>query len=343
MPICALQRFIGALTLRSGGPRRTFAGMTMGVPVATELPATRIERFFIIVNVRAGGVRKRPWFVRDLQHAVGSRGEVLATTTSEELASAVARAKSAGADAIGICGGDGSNVHALSAIARCWADAQWPLLSLLPAGTLNTAATNLGIRRMQPAGLVRAILASDEPRTQTRPLVQANDLFGFIFGGQMVARVLDAYYAGRTGPVGAAWLAARIIGSTAWNGPFARDLFAADAVECSIDEGPWLQHQLTTLLAATVAAPAVKLRAMPRAGENGCFQMIGAECSPTKIMPEIGRVFAGLPLEALSIDVLAKQVRLRMGEKARWTVDGDIFEGSDVTLRATKPVRLLLP
>lgn len=317
--------------------------MTMGVPIATELPATRIERFCIIVNVKAGGVRKRPWFVRDLQHAVGNRGEVLATTTSDDLVRAVARAKSAGADAIGICGGDGSNVHTLSAIARCWADAPWPLLSLLPAGTLNTAATNLGIRRMHPAGLVRAILADDEPRTQTRPLVQANDLFGFIFGGQMVARVLDAYYAGHTGPVGAAWLAARILGSTATNGAFATGLFARDPVELSIEDGPWQRHELTTLLAATVAAPAVKLRAMPRAGENGCFHMIGAQCSPAKIMPEIGHVFAGLPLNSLSIDVTAKLVHLRMGDKARWTVDGDIFEGSEVTLRATKPVRLLLP
>lgn len=317
--------------------------MTAGVPIANELPATRIERFFIIVNVKAGGVKKRPWFVRDLQRVVGSRGEVLPTTTADELLGAIALARSSGADAIGICGGDGSNVHALSAIAQCWEDAAWPAISLLPAGTLNTAATNLGIRRTHPAKLVRAILADDEPYMQSRPLIRANDLFGFIFGGQMVARVLDAYYAGQTGPAGAAWLASRIIGSTAMNGSFARGLFSADPVEISIDGGPWKASNLTTLLAATVAAPAVKLRAMPRAGEDGCFHLIGAECSPTKIMPEIGRVFAGLPLKALSIDVLAKQVRLRMGEKARWTVDGDIFEGAEVNLQATKPVRLLLP
>lgn len=317
--------------------------MTVGVPIATELPATRIERFFIIVNVKAGGVRKRPWFVRDLQRALGSRGEVLPTTTSGELTSAILRAKSKGADAIGICGGDGSNVHTLSAIARCWGDTPWPLVSLLPAGTLNTAATNLGIKRMHPAGLVRSILADDEPRIQTRPLVQANDLFGFIFGGQMVARVLDAYYAGRTGPVGAAWLAARIIGSTAVKSPFARGLFASDSVELSIDDGPWQRHELTTLLAATVAAPAVKLRAMPRAGESGCFHMIGADCSPTRFIPELGRLYAGLPLKALSVDVLAKKVRLRMGDQARWTVDGDIFTGPEVTLSATQPVKLLVP
>lgn len=321
----------------------TFARMTAGVPIASVLPATRIERFFVIVNVRAGGVRRRPSFVADLVQAVGRRGKVIATTNAAELSDAVARAYDQGADAIGICGGDGSNVRTFTALAAQWGKRPWPLVALLPAGTLNTAATNLGIPRGRPGWLVQRWLGQNEPVTESRALVQVNDLVGFIFGGQMVARVLDEYYAGRTGPVGAAWLASRMIASTAVKGRFIERLFAADPVQLSIEGGPWQTRTVTALLASTVAAPAVKLRAMPRAGENGCFQMIGAECSPLKILPDIGRVFAGLPIPALTLDVLARQARLKFEEGARWTVDGDLFEGSDVTLRATQPVRLLVP
>lgn len=317
--------------------------MTVGVPIASALPATRIERFFVIVNVRAGGVKRRPAFVSDLVHAVGRRGKVIATTNARELADAVGRAHDEGADAIGICGGDGSNVRTFTELAARWGKRDWPLVALLPAGTLNTAATNLGIPRGRPGWLVERWLGQDEPVTESRALVQVNEFVGFIFGGQMVARVLDEYYAGRTGPVGAAWLASRMIASTAVKGPFIERLFASDRVQLSVEGGPWQTREVTALLASTVAAPAVKLRAMPRAGENGCFQMVGAECSPLKILPDIGRVFAGLPIPALTLDVLAKEVRLKFEAGARWTVDGDLFEGSEVTLRATKPVRLLVP
>lgn len=304
---------------------------------------TRIERFFVIVNLRAGGVRRHPGYVRALERALGTRGEVLPTATEDDLHAAVAFARRSNADTIGICGGDGSNVHALSSIARAWDDAPWPRIALLPAGTLNTAATNLGIARTPPARHARALLLSDSPYELERPLVRVNDYFGFIFGGQMVARVLDAYYGGRTGPVGAGWLAARIIGSALANTSFARRLFSPDEVSFSIDGGPWERRRVTALLASTVAAPAVKLRALPRAGENGCFQFIATECHPVELAPELFHIFAGLPLKGLSVDVLARQVRLQLGEGARWTVDGDIFEGSDVTLQVTEPVRLLIP
>jgi methylmalonyl-CoA mutase cobalamin-binding subunit len=301
-----------------------------------------VERLLVIINRNAGGVRRQPQLLFQLTEAVGSRGEVVATGDAADLEAAVTRARARGVDTIGICGGDGSNLHTLTAIARVYRGAAWPRIALLPGGTLNTGASHFQARGSAPDRLHR-IVEADRPLAVSTPLIRVNEHVGLIFGSLMVARVLDTYYDGYTSPVGAVVLASRIVSSAALQTPFSRDLFHSEPVEIELDGKSHGHVPLTALLASVVACPAVGMRVLYRAGEDGCFHIIGTNAQPAAIFREVGRVWSGLPVKAMCLDALAKEAIFRFERPARYTMDGDLFSADEIRITATAPVEVLLP
>jgi diacylglycerol kinase (ATP) len=80
----------------------------------------KIERILVVVNRLAGGVKRRPGIVEELAAIVGDRGEVAVTGSPDELRQILMRARSRGVDTIGICGGDGTNLATLTALANVY-------------------------------------------------------------------------------------------------------------------------------------------------------------------------------------------------------------------------------
>lgn len=301
-----------------------------------------IERVLVVVNPAAGGVRRRRHLARDLSRIVGTRGRVAETHDLAALVAAIADARAKSIDTIAICGGDGTNLHVLTAIANAWRSEPWPRIALLPSGSVNTAARNLG--PMGPAtDRLAALLDGSPTRVMHRPLLRANGRVGFIFGSQMVARVLDTYYAGTTGPVGCAMLGARIIGSAGVGGPLAKFLLAPEDVAIQIDDRDHGRRPVRALMASVVASPAVGLRVTPRAGENDGFHLIATESSPARLFHDLPRFWTGLHSDALCIDEVAREATLTFGSSGRYTLDGELFASRIVRLAATPVVTFLAP
>lgn len=306
-------------------------------PVPASAP---IGRMLVVVNRRAGGVLRRPGLASDLARLLGSRGEVEVVGDPDELAHVLNRGRAEGIDTLGICGGDGTNMRTLTALASTWRGLAWPRIALLRGGTVNTAATNLGTSRRATTQLAHLLQASDL-RVRTMPLLRVNGRIGFIFGSQLVARVMDEYYAGATGPLGSAALAVRIVTSAITRGALARRLGARETVDVEIDGQPKGRFDVVGLVAAVVAAPAVGMRATHRGGEDGGFHLVVTERAPSLIAREVARLWAGLPVRALCVDTVARSAMLETSAVTRYTLDGDMFEDRRIELGTTAPVEIL--
>lgn len=118
-------------------------------------------RLGLVVNPRARGASdpQLPSRLRALAEQAGARCQLVVTQQPEDLPQAAAGLAAFGMDVLAVCGGDGTLMTTLSAMAAgASAQTALPPLLLLPAGTMNTVAKNLGLPR-RPEALLQAVLA----------------------------------------------------------------------------------------------------------------------------------------------------------------------------------------
>jgi len=294
----------------------------------------------VVVNGRAGTVRRRPALVEAMQRLMHGRGALVVTDDLRALASAMARARTDGAGTLVSCGGDGTHMELLSALRRNWGTTPWPRLLLLSGGTMNAAARHLGSAGRPDVVLGR--LLSGVPMAETRhPLLAVNDRTGFTFGCGFITRLLKRYDATRTGPLACALLAARVIGSAILRGRYASSLFEPLGLSLSLDGRPSTEHRVSGLLASLVPSPAIGLRATPRAGEDGQFQLVAPGLSPAPLLREVPKLWLGLPIDALALDACAMRADLAFDAPLTCTLDGDLFEARHLRLEVTPPATFL--
>ncbi|MFM2153355.1 MAG: hypothetical protein RL199_1790, partial [Pseudomonadota bacterium] len=159
----------------------------------------------VVVNACAGLARRSPEVVRTLSRVVGARGRVEATVDLDDLESVVVRARAEGSPLIVSCGGDGSHMRLLTAVARHYRETPWPRLCVLSGGTMNTASRNLGTAA-RPDLALEAVLGGG--RTRSLRLLRVGDQVGFVAGLGFVAALMERYYATATGPLATALMAA---------------------------------------------------------------------------------------------------------------------------------------
>lgn len=157
----------GVLLLVDEGYLRTLLWLGVGAVVwhvaarsafrpDVELPAApRPQRPVVVVNPRSGDGRAAR---TGLAAAARERGiGVLELRPDEDLAALVRGAVDAGADAVGMAGGDGSQ----AVVAALAADAGLPY-ACIPAGTRNHFAVDLGVDRSDVVGALDALLDGRE-------------------------------------------------------------------------------------------------------------------------------------------------------------------------------------
>ncbi|MBM7808974.1 diacylglycerol kinase family enzyme [Geodermatophilus bullaregiensis] len=157
----------GVVVLADSGYRRTVLLLGLGALVwhaaarsafrpDVELPAAeRPRRPVVVVNPRSGDGRA----VRTgLAAAARERGiDVLELRPGEDLAALVRGAVEAGADAVGMAGGDGSQ----AVVAAVAAEAGLPY-ACIPSGTRNHFALDLGVDRTDVVGALDALVDGGE-------------------------------------------------------------------------------------------------------------------------------------------------------------------------------------
>ncbi len=118
-------------------------------------PAERPRRPVVVVNPRSGNGRAAR---AGLAQAARDRGiDVVELRPGEDLAALVRSAVEAGADAVGMAGGDGSQ----AVVAAVAADAGLPY-ACIPAGTRNHFAVDLGVDRSDVVGALDALVDGRE-------------------------------------------------------------------------------------------------------------------------------------------------------------------------------------
>lgn len=332
-------------------------------------------RVALLVNPRARRARD-PDLIDRLQHAADRRGvaATVITTSAPDLLPDVLRAqRQAGVDVLAVCGGDGTLMTLLAAAAQAY-DVLPPLL-LLPGGTMNTVARNLGIRGQPQQVWSRALALLSNCRDAARlPLCRADILrvdvhdqrpligtepdmhapatqrthYGFILGAAMGARYLAAYDSRPDRGLGwAAWLALRTIGSSLipGGGPFARWLFGATPAQLCIDGDQQHIDALRLLLCATVPDVGLGFRVPWQAGSvSGRFHLIASGIPITRNALQVPRILRGLPLRgAPHIDRLAGRAQIRFERAQQITLDGEVFAASALDLSLGPPLPVILP
>jgi diacylglycerol kinase family enzyme len=305
----------------------------------------------VLVNLRAGGVRRDPRILARLRRAVPPR-HLEATSEPCDLEPALRRLHEMGIDTLAIVGGDGTVTCTLTALLRTWPSEDWPAVLLLAAGTINTIPHSIaGNARADRA--VERLRSSGPPLARTRRSVlriQAEGeppQFGLIFGLGAPARWLRHYNSGTyKGVLGAAAGVAQSLGSIALAGPLAQELFARFEATVEVNGEEQLDDRYTAMAAGAVRHIGLGFKpflSIPKEGVAGRFHFVSTDTNGTGLALELPAARLGMrpPLTSLSHSS-ASTVRLWLNQAEPFTVDGDLFPAArEIRIDAGPPLWFL--
>ncbi|HEY7260657.1 MAG TPA: diacylglycerol kinase family protein [Trebonia sp.] len=127
-----------------------------GMPVREVPPPTRA---FLIMNPRSGGGKVAKFGLKDKAEKLGAEVALLEGPGEVDVAALAERAVAAGADLLGVAGGDGTQ----ALVAGIAAEHGLPFL-VISAGTRNHFAMDLGLDRDDPATCLAALTDGVEQR-----------------------------------------------------------------------------------------------------------------------------------------------------------------------------------
>lgn len=275
---------------------------------------------------------------------------MVVTRTQGELRSAVTEMQRSGAERVVLCGGDGTFMGGITALADAGFD-PLPELVFAPGGTVATVARNLGQRRQLlevvraacdgSTGLVRVehpTLAVAETGGVTR--------VGFIFGTGLVARFFQRYYASGAGGYAAA---ARIV-ARVFVGSFVSDAYSRsvlDPLPCTLRvDGRELAPRAYSLVVSSVVRDlGLHMLVTHRAGEDPERpHLVAAPLSARRLGPQAPRVLLGRRLRGAGcFDDLVGELSLRFPDgPGPYVLDGDLLRAEELRVSAGPRIRVLV-
>ncbi|MGY0022165.1 diacylglycerol/lipid kinase family protein [Streptomyces sp. cg35] len=167
----------GALWLVAVGAGRAALAPGAAAGPMPEQPAPRFRHPALIMNPRSGGGKVRRFELRELAAELGADVVLLEWREETDVAALARKCAAEGADLLGVAGGDGTQ----ALVAEVAAALDLPFL-VIPAGTRNHFALDLGLDRDDPARALDALrdgveLRVDLGRAGGRPFVN-NVSFG---------------------------------------------------------------------------------------------------------------------------------------------------------------------
>src|SRR6516225_4159581 len=141
---------VALLALAAGAARRALTpAAAPGMPSREVPPPTRA---FVIMNPRSGGGKVAKFGLKDKAEALGAEVALLEGPGQVDVAALARKAVAAGADLLGVAGGDGTQ----ALVAGIAAEHDLPFL-VISAGTRNHFAMDLGLDRDDPAACLDAL------------------------------------------------------------------------------------------------------------------------------------------------------------------------------------------
>lgn len=290
----------------------------------------------VVTNPRSRKNRKNPRLARQLAYILGERHELAAPADLAALDETAIAFRERGIDILCINGGDGTLHQVLSSMARVYGDAPLPRVAILRGGTMNTIAKGMGIYGT-PGDLLDYVVEryhADAPMATTRRWLLRVDgrHCGFLFGTGVMARYLEAYYAGsEPTPLKAGWVLARAVGSALVGGPFARSLMEPEPLEVSVDGQVWPKEAYVSVGAGTANDVGLGFRPFQAALTHpGRLAAVGIACGPYALVRALGRYWLGRPANDPGIvEDVAERLVIRGRGPVKYMLDGDFYVGGE--------------
>jgi diacylglycerol kinase family enzyme len=273
------------------------------------------------------------------------------TKTIRELDDVAERiAKSSGKIVI-LCGGDGSYMAGVTALAKAFGEDAMPVIALAPGGTVSTVARNWGMRGSLEsyAKRILAAVASGDARVKARPTLRVRDAaeserIGFIFGAGLVAQFFDVYNAsGQQGYAGAAKIVARIFGGSFVGGTLAKKILTPVPCELEIDGKTSPARAFSLIVASVVKSMGLHIHVLHRAAEDPKrVHLVASPLGPFLLGPQLPLVVAGKSLHGKNhVDALTETFRVTFSEENAYVLDGDMMRARWVEVSAGPELRTI--
>jgi hypothetical protein len=295
-----------------------------------------ISNPFAKVNKRDPEHNTLMWYV------LGNKGQFEVTNSLQELSQVCQEFQARGIDTIGIVGGDGTISLTLSAIEAAYGPQALPRILLLRGGTVNVAASNLGIYG-KPKDVMADFL---EAYHSGKPLAEmpistlkANGRLGFLFANGIAANFLREFYRNKTNALGAGLYFAKVMTDTLAGGKLTGDLLKIDskeALQISTYPNPLLPQSegnktFSMVFVSTLPRMpfGIPLYRMLKPGASHA-EMIAFSSKGRDLFPQAARVLLGKQMKSEGVaKVLFEKALIQAQESHTYSLDGDLLEAPD--------------
>ncbi|MEO7111102.1 MAG: diacylglycerol kinase family protein [Polyangiaceae bacterium] len=297
----------------------------------------------VVINRSARHLRTDTALYRSI--LASASGATVHETKRIDALDGVARviAKSAGKTVV-LCGGDGSYMAGVTALAKAFGEDPLPKIALAPGGTVSTVARNWGMKGSLESYAKRILRAAieDDARTKTRPTMRVRDAadgerIGFIFGAGLVAQFFDVYDASsEQGYVGAAKIVARIFGGSFVGSALAKKVLTPVPCELEIDGIRSPARAFSLIVASVVKNLGLHMHVLHRAAEDHArVHLVASPLGPFLLGPQLPLVIAGKSLRGKNhVDTLTKKFRVTFEQENAYVLDGDMMRARWVEVSA---------
>jgi diacylglycerol kinase family enzyme len=303
-------------------------------------------RLGVVVNKKAGRIRREPQLIGRLQRVAG-RDAVFATSSAEELPRALAALRERGTDTLLVVGGDGTVTGTLTPLLRSWPDHTLPAVALTRGGTVNTIAKSLGSSGPPDRVAARLLDRGDARSRRTTPIVQVNadggaPHYGIVFVNGVGVRWLEMYHNdSRRGLRGAAAVTGRIVGSAIFQGETARRMFSSFRAQLTVDETAIPPRDYTVMAAASIPEVGLGFAPFYTAGTNPQrIHLATTNASAGRFVLEMPALLVGRePARSAVRHFSPSETQILSDSAQAWSLDAESFPPArHVTVRAGPPL-----
>jgi diacylglycerol kinase family enzyme len=305
-----------------------------------------LAQTFVVVNLRAGAIRRDPGLLDRVREACRGRATLHATASVEEMARAI-EAIDEGVERLIVLGGDGTHMAAMSELDRV-RPGKKPVIALLAGGTMCLTPRAWGASGDVVGDLTRSLRATGRVDRPTLLLTDGEGTrrVGFIWAAGFVSRFFQLYEEAGGGLSAAAGLTARLAVSALTGGLLARDVLAAVPLRLQID-GQWKSPDAYSLVVSSVhEAVGLGLRVTYRAGaEPGKIHVVASWGTPRELALSLGPALRGRPLGPHALDELARRATLEApeGGLVHGNLDGEGLASRRFLLEEGPTLRVIRP
>lgn len=303
----------------------------------------------VVVNANAAAFAGDPRLIAAVSSSAAGADRVVVTRDLDALARATAEMKVAGVDRVVLCGGDGTYMAGVTALAASGFD-PLPEVCLAPGGTVATVAKNLG----KPIGLLetvrRATTSSMALSVLEHPTLRVSELggatrIGFIFGTGLVARFFQRYYqAGAGGHAAAAKIVARVFVGSFVSDAYSRSVLDPLPCKLSVDGHALAPEAYSLVVSSVVRDLGLHMWVTHRAAEDPERpHLVAAPLSARALGPQAPRVLLGRRLRGEGcFDDLVREFSVQFPDgSGPYVLDGELLRAESISVTAGPRVRFV--